>query len=1262
MDLDDSSPLGDQETLPDLPYDKPSTNSEGVLHSTREDTSLLSASATPLPPSSPAYIAHLTPRLRMEMAINEAQPPAQKPPTARPLNPDRRLSTPLQTSRRSPTNPHISNLHTPSRPATSRRASSNLVPPFADSTTHSRSSSGATIREMERKPVITANSVAQDHFKKELAAHDLSETSSKTVVIIRDSCYGHRYSRPRTSKATLSTIVERPERLHACILGASTAYVRTGGRHAGGKFPPHPNQDVLAPPFNIRRTTRSIPLNNFAVTQVHGQKWMEELQIMCDSAEGKLAMNGRELVRPIGYGKDEAGNPLPKLHEGDLYLCSESLDALQGCLGGVCEAVDTVFGAGTTKRAFVCIRPPGHHCSSNFPSGFCWLNNVHVGIAHAAMTQGLTHAAIIDFDLHHGDGSQAIAWDHNRKAAGSLPKNASAYSKTPIGYFSLHDINSYPCEWGDEEKIKNASLCVENAHGQSIWNTHLEPWKNHTDFWKLYESKYSILLEKARIFLRHHTKRLGGANSGVRAKAAIFLSAGFDASEWEGAGMQRHKVNVPIDFYARFTSDIVKLAAEEDLGVDGRIISVLEGGYSDRALTSGVLSHLCGLTEDPASSSPEFMHTGSGTGLTKQMGILNINNHTPVAESKKSATGPNPTSSISYNPGWWTTSNLEALEMLVNPAPSPSAQIKLKDKTGNYSSPTQASTAKMIDPAREWRSLSGQTEGRASTEPEPVPPPPEVDWAVASYELSRLLIPDDRQTLSCRHDELNAEATKARRDRQSAIGLPSNDISTVDQKMQLRDRKAKAPAAEDLVKDASNADRRKTIAAVGDLPDPNGLQKTNNKPAVGIANNRPRRRSSAGSSILSALESMSLNDHGSQSSETGSVVSRGVTPDKVRTLTLVTKPQRAPVQKKIRQSAATKTQPVKTKTSPRKTGPAPVVPKTQSAFVKSSDDASNGGGDITPDEDQPAPGPIDAAKPVIAADDADALSSGMKKMKINLKVRSPEEIATSERKAAEDKDKQKKARAPRKPVLPKAVKVPVTKSRRPLSAVSAICSSTVDLSRTESHKATLDINNTPYTLPEQQPELVLQTNTPPSANEYVPVAAIAHAEPPLQPAIPAPVAAPVNIQTIDPTDLAMEDFHSTSEQPNLGTPINTEPSPSSPPLPTHPDITNASQPSIAKFPASAPTTAKRTRADLPQFTASSPIPFAKIDPNRPSPQFIKDEKNPQTVDDLGLFQVSPPTNDTTSPEIHLDLQQQEQPKGTGAIDPSIWEVPETPRP
>jgi histone deacetylase HOS3 len=1107
--------------------------------------------------------------------------------------------------------------------------------------------------------VITAANIAQDYFRKELLAHENAKTPSKSVVIIRDSCYGHRYSRPRTSKAALNTIVERPERLHACIVGASTAYVRIGGRHAGGKYPPHPNRDVAPPPFSIRKTTRSVPLNYSAVTQVHGQKWMEELQILCDSAEGKLAMNGRELVRPIGYGKDEAGDPLPKLHEGDLYLCSESLDALQGCLGGVCEAVDTVFGPDSTTRAFVCIRPPGHHCSSNFPSGFCWLNNVHVGIAHAAMSQGLTHAAIIDFDLHHGDGSQAIAWDHNRKAAGALPKNASPYTKTPIGYFSLHDINSYPCEWGDEGKIKNASLCVEAAHGQSIWNVHLESWKNHTDFWRLYKSRYSILLEKTRTFLKQHTTRI--ENSGTKAKAAIFLSAGFDASEWEGAGMQRHKVNVPTDFYARFTSDVVKLAGEEGLGVDGRIISVLEGGYSDRALTSGVLSHLCGLTLDSGheNSTSETGDNGLASAMAKQMSIDNVTNLISHANGQNLVYERGSANEVSYDSEWWTTNHLEALEALTNPAPAPSALAKSKDKiTGNYSSPTQASTAKMTDPARERRSLSGQADGRASMEPETMPPPPEVDWAVASHELSRLLIPTDRQTLSCRHDELNAEATKIRRGRQSAIGLPSNDLSAVDQRMQLRDRRAKAPVAEAPMKNSAKADRRRTIAAVADLPDPTPLQNVDSRSAVSLANNRPRRRSSAGSSILSAFESMNLNDRGSQSSEAGNLNSRGETMPGNTRLTLPAKADKAPVQRKVKQPVAAKSQPIRAKTSPRKTGPAPPVPKVLSESTKSSSDDSNGELEASIKQARSALDPTNLTNTVTKADGLDALSSGMKKMKINLKVPSPEENLARERKKVEEKEKQKKARAPRKPAVPKVAKVALTKENRQSNNSGTRRPSMSETSITDDQTAEpVDINS-PIAQPIQNVEHLA------SAGDYVPIANIAHAEPPMQATIPAPAPAPIQTESIAPIHNALN--ASATPPPNeFQLPAtNKEPVPSSPPLPLLLDHSDLPQASSAT-PASAPATSRKTRADLPQFTASSPIPFARTDGRGPasSPPI---SKAPDSAASISVQAAVQPSHHvagiiSNAPENEPPVKQQSQSKEATAVDPSIWEVPETPR-
>lgn len=838
------------------------------------------------------------------------------------------------------------------------------------------------MKSLER-PQMTPVSVAKDYFRKELNAH--TQPNSKVVVLTHDACYGHRYSRPRSTKATLSSIVERPERIHATLLGVSTAYVRLGERHSDGKNKPHPDQEPRAPPFAIIKTNRSVHLNHPAVTHVHGTKWMESLQIMCDMAESKLAMGQKELSRPINHQKDSRGNTLPPLHSGDLYLASESLAALQGCLGGVCDAVDLVFQPnGVARRAFACIRPPGHHCSAELPSGFCWLNNVHIGIAYAAMNHGLTHAAIIDFDLHHGDGSQTIAWDHNRNAHAMLnPKNAPVHKKTPIGYYSLHDINSYPCEMGDEDKIRNASTCVHNAHGQSIWNVHLEPWKSLADFWKLYESRYHILIDKAQSFLRHHADSLRQA--GIEPRAAIFLSSGFDASQWEMDGMQRHRVNVPTDFYARFSKDVVALSQQPDLGVDGRIVSVLEGGYSDRALTSGVLSHLCGLTEDDGQGAvPAFSH-GSSPGIPEGV-------HTE---------------SFSYDPAWWSAGQLELLEaMVVAKKPQP---VKSKDNPpSTYSSPTQASTAKITEIVKERRSISAQMEAKLWLENAPPEPVPEVDWVTAAYELSRLLIPEDRQTESCTPEELNAENSRARRDRQSLVGLPR--VESVEDKMQLRDRKPK-PTNGIVVQPRpalKTTNRRTTIAAASELPEPSAREQS-----------RARRRSSTASSVLSGFHDLKLGDdvaNARTSSRSGSVAPTQVS--------VATKKTRAPAKK----SAATSSSPRKAK--------AP-VPSTRLGMAGES---STTGTTMSRNSAQSA----NASTEHNGEDAMDDLTNGMKK--ITIKLRMPtEEQHNANLKRAEDASKSK-SKITRKPPVPKV-------SRTKVAAVSSTTEVKPDQSTLNDSKA-----------------------------------------------------------------------------------------------------------------------------------------------------------------------------------------------------------------
>lgn len=655
----------------------------------------------------------------------------------------------------------------------------------------------------EEIPTDTAASIAAAHFARELAQQEVTQDNAQAVVIIHDACFGHRFSRPRTTKALLSLIVERPERIRASILGISAAYVRLGARHSGSDNAPQLGREPSQrQPFAIRRSSRTTSILEPAVVAVHGKDWMTELHTMCQAAGDRLAAGEKEVERPPSHGGSAAEAQKPRLHEGDLYLCRESLDAFQGAIGGVCDAIDTVFDdTKSAQRAFVAVRPPGHHCAADFPSGFCWLNNVHIGIEYAAQKHALTHAAILDFDLHHGDGSQEIAWNRNARSA-AMAKNIPLSKKLAIGYYSMHDINSYPCEMGDREKVQNASLCLDNAHGQSIWNVHLEPWKTTADFWALYEQKYLNLLEKARIFLQRHTARLKAAPKASRPRSAIFISAGFDASEWEGAGMQRHAVNVPTEFYARFTEDVVRLAQEEGTGAEGRVISVLEGGYSDRALTSGVMSHLSGLCHAaPHIAKTRDAENGEASQLAGAMDGL-------VLQSDD----------MTYDPSWWHATQLTALETYA----SPPASVPVKKARGGfaptYSTPTQSFTGKVVNPERFYRTVSGTM--RPIIEPARPKPSLEVDWVLATHELSKLLLPTDRSTFSCQPEEL--AAPKVKKERPSMLPtLPSEQMKGG---RQLRDRKPKVadqtgPATDDegvSVRNATaKANRRRTVA---DLP------------------------------------------------------------------------------------------------------------------------------------------------------------------------------------------------------------------------------------------------------------------------------------------------------------------------------------------------------------------------------------------------------------------------------------------------------------
>ncbi|KIY61773.1 Arginase/deacetylase [Cylindrobasidium torrendii FP15055 ss-10] len=412
------------------------------------------------------------------------------------------------------------------------------------------------------------------------------------TVYLQDECYKHQYIRT----SDLSCIVERPERIRAVKVGVAGAVAQANILHSKSKSkqegPDLSLEDALerlnigssspAPGrIAIARSTASVDLlHHPAVKFVHGD-------IDGDKHIPRLVKLAAESTERIRNGESEIPAELG-WKQGDVYLCPESVAAMEGAAGTVVEAVDAVLLPGAqTTRAFAVIRPPGHHCGEDTPEGFCFINNVAIAAAHAHLKHGVNRAVIFDIDLHHGNGTQSIAWQINEETyRQTLESEGGAPHVKPgpmIFYGSVHDILSYPCEDGTPNLVQAASVSIHGAHGQHIENVHLEAYEDEERFHGQLYAKYSTLLSKAERFLD---------TTGENEDCIFFISCGMDACEHEYASMSRHNRKVPVSFYHRFTRDVCALA---DRRGKGRVVSVLEGGYSDRALISGAMAHVLGL-------------------------------------------------------------------------------------------------------------------------------------------------------------------------------------------------------------------------------------------------------------------------------------------------------------------------------------------------------------------------------------------------------------------------------------------------------------------------------------------------------------------------------------------------------------------------------------------------------------------------------------------------------------------------------------------
>jgi acetoin utilization deacetylase AcuC-like enzyme len=232
------------------------------------------------------------------------------------------------------------------------------------------------------------------------------------------------------------------------------------------------------------------------------------------------------------------------LDEGDTRVSAGSWQAALAAAGGACLAVDRVLD-GTWENAFVLARPPGHHAERAEAMGFCVVNNVAVAAAHARHARGVERVAIVDWDVHHGNGTQ------------------HAFEADPTVFFaSLHQWPLYP----------GTGLAADRGAGEgegATLNRPLPPGAGEREWLAALEDDVLPAIEAFRPGL-------------------VLVSAGFDAHRDDPLASTR----LETASFARMTA-LVRDLARRTCG--GKLVSLLEGGYDLDALAASAGAHVAGL-------------------------------------------------------------------------------------------------------------------------------------------------------------------------------------------------------------------------------------------------------------------------------------------------------------------------------------------------------------------------------------------------------------------------------------------------------------------------------------------------------------------------------------------------------------------------------------------------------------------------------------------------------------------------------------------
>jgi acetoin utilization deacetylase AcuC-like enzyme len=231
----------------------------------------------------------------------------------------------------------------------------------------------------------------------------------------------------------------------------------------------------------------------------------------------------------------DAGGPTHLQIDPDTSINIHTWTAALNAAGAAIDATDAVI-AGEMENAFCAVRPPGHHACRNTAAGFCFFNNVAIAAKYALERHNLQRVAIVDFDVHHGNGTEDIVKDDDR-----------------ILMVSFYQHPFYPMGW-------------KHSHAHNLVNLPVPAYTKGKDIREMIEAAWMPRLEEFK-------------------PEMIFISAGFDAHREDDMG----QLGLVESDYAWITSRIKDVARRYS---KGRIVSCLEGGYVMGALSRSVEAHI----------------------------------------------------------------------------------------------------------------------------------------------------------------------------------------------------------------------------------------------------------------------------------------------------------------------------------------------------------------------------------------------------------------------------------------------------------------------------------------------------------------------------------------------------------------------------------------------------------------------------------------------------------------------------------------------